>query len=195
MKVENTFIYLIGFSGTGKLTIAKELQKLVPAILVDNHLINNVVFSLIDCDGVTPLPDEVWDYTWQVRDIVLSTIRHLSKPERNFIFTNELIEGSENDAKLFEEIETLATQRRANLFPVRLAISIDELCKRIVSPERKSKLKAIDAHDMRERAAISKVFIPDHPNRIELDVTHLSAVESAKIIASKVRDGLAKQTD
>lgn len=48
MAIENTFIYLMGFAGTGKLTIAKELQKIVPSILVDNHLILNVVFSLIE---------------------------------------------------------------------------------------------------------------------------------------------------
>jgi adenylylsulfate kinase-like enzyme len=33
--IENTFIYLFGFAGAGKLTIAKEIQKHVPCILVD----------------------------------------------------------------------------------------------------------------------------------------------------------------
>lgn len=36
-------LYLIGFAGTGKYTIAKELAK-VGYKLVDNHLINNSIF-------------------------------------------------------------------------------------------------------------------------------------------------------
>jgi shikimate kinase len=51
--MNGALIYLIGFAGCGKLTIAKAIQKKIDCILVDNHLINNVIFSLIDPDGKT----------------------------------------------------------------------------------------------------------------------------------------------
>lgn len=38
-------LYLIGFAGTGKYTIAKELVKFGYKV-IDNHLINNPIFSL-----------------------------------------------------------------------------------------------------------------------------------------------------
>jgi shikimate kinase len=42
-QMRNTMIYLIGFAGAGKFTIAKEICKSAEARLVDNHLINNPI--------------------------------------------------------------------------------------------------------------------------------------------------------
>lgn len=186
MAIENTFIYLIGFAGTGKLTIAKELQKIVPSILVDNHLILNVLFSLIDVDGVTPLPRAVWDNARIVRDVVLDTIRNLSRPNRNFIFTNELREGDTIDLELFEEIAELARDRGASLLPVRLLISPEELCRRIVSEERRAKFKAVDAEKALVRAQQNELLRPPGHQHFDLDVTALAAEESARQIAAEL---------
>ena len=57
----NAVVYLLGPYGVGKLTIAKELCAETAAILVDNHLINNPILSVIGADGVTPLPAQTWD--------------------------------------------------------------------------------------------------------------------------------------
>ncbi len=181
MNIANTIIYLFGHAGCGKLTIAHEIQKLVPAILVDNHFINNIVFSLIDTDGVTPLPKQTWNNVRRVREVVLDTIRDLSHTERNFIFTNELIHGSLEDKDVFNEIATVATQRSAFFFPVRLLISPDELCIRVVSPERKAKLKGIDPVSARKQALEREVLRPSQPY-FEIDITDLSAQKSAREI-------------
>ena len=73
--MNTVILYLIGFAGTGKLTIANEILERSPFLLVDNHFINNVVFSLIDTDGKSPLPPRVWENTRKVRSIVFDTIR------------------------------------------------------------------------------------------------------------------------
>jgi len=177
MPVENTFIYLFAFAGTGKLTIAREIQKKIPAILVDNHLINNVIFSLIDTDGVTPLKPRVWELVDQVRGASLDAIKELAKPGRNFIFTNELLADTE-DWKLFEDIKLLAEHRKANFAPVRLLISSEELCRRIVSDDRKVRLKSISTEEARLKSLKEEVFKPDC-NYYELDVSELTAEEAA----------------
>jgi len=42
-------VHLIGFPGVGKLTIAKEIvRQRSDFVLVDNHLINNPVFSVVN---------------------------------------------------------------------------------------------------------------------------------------------------
>lgn len=184
MKPKNTFIYLIGFPGSGKLTIAKELQKIIPSILVDNHLINNVVFSLIDTDGKTKLPMQVWDHTLAVRKIALATIRDLAKPDRNFIFTNCLREGDAVDRELYEEIVALAQFRSAKLLPVRISISIDELRRRVVSPGRKALLKDINPLGADENSLNSTVLRPD--GCFELNVTELTAVAAAQRIVEEL---------
>lgn len=86
-SITNLFVYLAGFAGTGKLTIARALAGLIGAKVVDNQWINNPIFGLIDPDGVTPLPDGVWAQTAKVREAVLETIATLAKPGTNFVFT------------------------------------------------------------------------------------------------------------
>jgi predicted kinase len=45
--MKNTIVYLIGYAGTGKYTIAREIAGLTGAVIVDNQLINNPVFSVV----------------------------------------------------------------------------------------------------------------------------------------------------
>lgn len=88
--MKNTILYLIGFPGTGKYTIAKEIAALTGARLIDNHLINNPIFSVVRKDGRTELPKETWGYTRQIGDIVREAVVKLAPPEENFIFTNSI---------------------------------------------------------------------------------------------------------
>ena len=78
----------MGFAGTGKYTVGRGLSSLTGAKLVDNHLINNPVFTVLDADGVTPLPAPVWDKVKQIRHIVYDAIRELSPPGLSFIAAN-----------------------------------------------------------------------------------------------------------
>ena len=107
--MNNIILYLIGFAGTGKLTIAKAILERAPFLLVDNHFINNVVFRLIDTDGNGPLPPKVWEHVGKVRSLVFDTMRDLSKPGSNFVLTNELVEGAKEDEQVFQEVKALAT--------------------------------------------------------------------------------------
>jgi predicted kinase len=65
--LKNVIVYLVGFPGTGKLTVARELALLLNARVVDNHWINNPILGLIDSDRVTPFPEDVWDQIAKVR--------------------------------------------------------------------------------------------------------------------------------
>src|SRR4029453_11754794 len=134
--MNNVILYLIGFAGTGKLTIAHAILARAPFLLVDNHFINNVVFRLIDTDGNRPPPPRVWEKVGKVRAIVFDTMRELAQPARNFVLTNELVEGAAKDEKVFQEGRALARARGAAFLPVRLLIAPEELARRVVSPQR-----------------------------------------------------------
>ena len=140
--LSNTILHLIGFAGTGKLTIGREIASLTPEFqLVDNHFVNNVIFSLIHADGKTKLPKEVWDRVGEVRAAVLRTIEELSPSDYSFVFTNQIIGGNEKHEREFERFRAVAETRGALYLPVRLLISPTELCRRITSPDREKSMK------------------------------------------------------
>ena len=145
--MDNIFLYLLGFAGTGKLTIARAFARSIGAKVVDNHWINNPIFGLIDPDGVSPLPDAVWSQTAKVREAVLETIATLAKPGANFVFTHDGIEGERYDEDVLQGIQTTAARRGARLIPVRLVCNEDELVRRIQSGDRAAMLKCTDPAD------------------------------------------------
>jgi tRNA uridine 5-carbamoylmethylation protein Kti12 len=86
----------LGFPGVGKLTIARDLGRRLPARVIDNHWVNNPVLALLDEDGYGKLPEAVWEQTARVRQAILETIATLCDPAANFVFTNA---GTHGDAR------------------------------------------------------------------------------------------------
>jgi hypothetical protein len=190
-RMNGAFIYLIGFAGCGKLTIAKAIQKKLDCILIDNHFINNVIFSLIDPDGKSKLPDKVWENVNKVRSAVFDTIRYVAKPGRTFLFTNELLEGEEYDRTVFAEIAGLARDRNALFLPVRLTISPEELSRRVVSPGRAEQFKEIDPQTSLTKARERQILRLQGSSSLEIDVT---ATPPEDVAAQIIADLKAKQS-
>lgn len=180
--MKNTIIYLLGFPGTGKYTIAKEICKQANVKIVDNHLINNPIFSLIEKDGITPLPEKIWDIIGRVWDAVLETIVTLSPTDYNFVLTNALIDEGKNDRAWFERVKEGAKQRNATFVPVRLHISVEENKRRIVMPDRAERMKDINPENPKRNAENNTVLRTDHPNLLSLDVTDILPDDAAKLI-------------
>ena len=88
--MKNTIVYLLGHPGVGKLTIAKAICAASDVRLLDNHLVNNVVFSLIHADGKTPLPEAIWDSVAGIREIAFGVIESIAPPEFSYVLTNAL---------------------------------------------------------------------------------------------------------
>ena len=80
------FVLLLGYAGSGQLTIARALAPTVDARIVDKHWINNPILSLLGTNGATPNPS-VWDQISKVREAVMETIAGYSPPGLSFIFT------------------------------------------------------------------------------------------------------------
>jgi len=184
--MKNTIVYLIGYAGTGKYTIAREIAALTGVVIVDNHLINNPVFSVVGVDGITPLPAGVWEKIAGIRRIVLDTIAELARPGASFLFTNELYEEMPVDRRLYEDIAILAAKRQALFVPVILHCEPEELYRRVASPERAVRFKLRNADRTRENIRTNRLLHVDHPNCLELDVTYLSPIQAAQAIIAHV---------
>lgn len=187
MEFKNCIIHLIGFAGVGKLTIAKEIVAQSNFKLVDNHLINNPIFSVVEADGLTPLPKTVWEKTRIIRETVFDAILNISPPHFNFVLTNELVEDREGDLVIYKKVEELAHKRGSLFLPIRLVCDEEELCKRVVSEDRKLGFKEIDVDAAHQKSQTFEVLNPNHPNVFTLDVTSLSADNAAVIILDKMK--------
>ncbi len=179
-------IYLLGIPGCGKLTIAHEIAQRLDCIIIDSHYINNVIFRLIDPDGITRLPPKVWEQTAKVRAAVLETVQELSKPGRNFVFTNALFEGVERHQRAFEEVRSVANALDARFIPVRLSILPEEAARRTVSPGRAEALKDINPDEARRAASEAKILRPKEMATLELEVSTLTAQQAAERILAYV---------
>ena len=187
MTPGNTIIYLIGFAGTGKYTIACELAKMTGAKLVDNHLINNPIFSVIEQDGKTKLPLSVWNETAKIRKAVLHAIRTISPPHYSFVFTNELYQDDPDDLRIYRQIARLASARDAAFFPIRLLCNAAELHRRKSTPDRRAHFKEIDVSTIEWLLTHHEVLKINHPNLLTLDVSDITAEQSAGKILAHVR--------
>jgi hypothetical protein len=181
---------LIGFSGTGKLTVAKALRSLLmeqgmTVRLVDNHYVNNPIFGLVENDGVRSLPDGTWDRVGEVRDAIVRTVETLSPHDWSFIFTNDLTDSPEERAWV-DRLVAVAHTRGARFVAVRLLCEVEELCRRIASPERRVLMKSTDPDWIRARAATQQVLDPGLPSTLTLDITSMSPDEAAGRIFSHV---------
>lgn len=184
--LENTMVVLIGFAGTGKYTIGRELCERTGARLVDNHLINNPIFKVVNADGVTPLPAGVWDKVKEIRATVYQAISELSPPEMGFVFTMELRQSNPLDLLAFQDLELLAVARQSRFVPIRLICGVEELCRRVVDPEREAMLKEISPELARKKMAEDSVLNVPHPNQRTLDVTKRTASGSVDAILDEV---------
>jgi len=182
--VTPAIVHLIGFPAAGKYTVAQELAHRANThlVVIDNHFTANVIFGVIDIDGVKPVPDEVWDRVEEVREAVFTTIETLSPPEWSFVFTNVLTEGEPRDAAAVTRLNELATTTNRRYAPVRLHCHVDELVNRIVSEERKRRLKWIDPDGVRRYATERELINVDAYDPLDLDVTHSSPENTAATI-------------
>lgn len=180
--MNNTIIYLIGHYGVGKLTTARAICSATDARLFDNHLANNVIFSLIRADGKTPLPEGVWDLIGVIRDQAFRAIETLTPPDTSFVLTNCLLESDPGDRAAYEKVRAVAA-RRGNVFvPVLLTASDAAHAARVGAPEREQRLKHTDVDSAWRKRQAEPLLRVDHPNRIDLDTTTLPPDQTARLI-------------
>ena len=184
--LENTIVALVGFAGTGKYTIGRELCERTGARLIHNHLINNPIFTVVGADGVTRLPAGVWDRVREIRATVYQAIRELSPPEMSFVITMELRESNALDHLAFADLVELAIARQSRFVPIRLICGVDELCRRVADPGRVAMLKEISPELARKKSLEDEVLNVPHPNLRTLDVTKRTASGSVDAILDEI---------
>jgi shikimate kinase len=185
-ELNNTIIYLIGVPAVGKYTTARAIARFTGAKLVDNHLINNPIFSVGRYDGTDrlPFPRGGWKYTGRIRRAVLAFIREFGHPDESYIFTNVL---ASDETGAFGQIERLARSRRALFVPVWLKCSARELKKRKATPQRRKMMKEVELSNIRYWTKEFRELDVAHSNRLDIDNSHLKPAQTARLILEHIR--------
>ncbi|KFC65717.1 hypothetical protein FF80_02785 [Devosia sp. LC5] len=185
--MNNTIVHLIGYPGVGKLTVARELCALTNAKLLDNHLILNTIFGLIEADGKTPIPDPIWDQIDIIRDATFRAIELAAKPARSFVLTNVLTDEEPLDREIYQRVVVLAERRQALFVPIILVADTDEILRRIPSADRAANLKHIDVPGSKAFMAENSVLTVDHPNTATFDTTGTAPADTAAAIVTHIK--------
>ena len=185
MPSNNPLVYLFGYPGVGKNTIAREMEIQSDLIAVQNHLISNAFRHIMrkqeraDYPRLEPLVKHHTMKAWlNVLDFIDGAI-----PERGLIFTSVLYDDPDR-IEYFDYIREWARHRSREFYPIRLNCSVDETIRRAQSPDRDVEFKLTDAATLQNILATNDLLTPPDKNFLDLDITQLSPVAAAqKILA------------
>ncbi|MGL9717425.1 MAG: AAA family ATPase [Wolbachia sp.] len=184
--MSRTLIYLIGFPGSGKLTTAKELCKIIDAVIVSNNLFNSIIFEVVELRN-SEVTDDLWEKIFAVRENMLAMLREHHIKSKHYIFTNELIDGDPYDQKLHKSVVNLSKKMGVEILPVVLHCNSEELVKRVQSEERHQENKITDSDFAMKKIKGKRLFAPE--GSFEIDNSSLSAKEVAERIVKKMKNG------
>ncbi|KAL2756389.1 hypothetical protein ACRALDRAFT_1070554 [Sodiomyces alcalophilus JCM 7366] len=176
------FVYINGYPGVGKLTIAKELCKLLPkAKVVSNHLLIDPAAAIFDRSA------EEYQPLRQVlrREILKSIATAKSTRDVAWIFTDQQSSGKLARA-CARDYQEAAALHGSPFISVVLHCSLEENLRRASGGDRGngSNAKLTDLDTLRSIREREDIFHFGGDCELVLDVTHLSASEAAnKIIA------------
>lgn len=180
-------INLNGWPGVGKLTVARELSKLIDATVLDNHTILNVG-SAVAGEG----SPEFYAVVRAVRAVAFDAILRLPTGVP-VILTNLVARGGTSGflEENWQSVVALARARKCDLFSVILTCSAVEIARRIASPDRGLAGKIQDAASLSELMETRTLFDDGAKFRVRIDNSNLSPAETAARIRAWIR-GLAK---
>lgn len=180
----NALIYLFGYPGVGKNTIAEAIERKTSMVAIQNHLISNAFRHVLSHQKPVQYKEVehlVKHHTMRAWLNFLDFVE-AATPNQGLIFTSVLYQDDPDRVEYFEFIEQWALRQNRALIPVRLTCSIEELQKRVQSPEREGSLKLTDPDIVLKLTNKHQLMTPQTADFLDLDVTHISPEQAADLI-------------
>ena len=172
-KITKLFIYMIGFSGSGKLSTAVELSHMINASIVSSSF-----------PYINKLYNNIFEHTKEIEhntmQIMLKIIEIYPKKSQNYIFFSEL---TKDDMRMYYELVNLSIKMKTRILPVVLKCSTSILYNRLESKKRNGYRQFSSYKNFTERLKNKDLFIP--PNSLEIENSSMSIQEVAKEIINQ----------
>ncbi|KAF5712160.1 ribose 5-phosphate isomerase A [Fusarium mundagurra] len=178
------FVYINGYPGIGKLTIAKELQQYLPDSKVyHNHLLIDPIDALVErsSPGYHEMRTDLRRYV--LNEIATSEYTK----DITWVFTDarETSAAGEMGAK---DYEAAASKRGVSFISIVLECEIEENIRRAINPTRVASVgaKLTDENILRPILEKETIYRFGNETELVLDVTKLSSKEAALRIKEHV---------
>lgn len=178
----NPLIYLFGYPGVGKNTIARAIENRTEFLAIQNHLLSNALRRAISLqpsenyEQVEPLLKHHTMKSWvNFLEFVAAAV-----PNQGLIVTSVLYENDPDKVEFFDLVKSWAESQGRVFLPVRLVCSPDEMARRIESPSRDIQYKLTDRTILKNIINNNTLLQPE--NCLEVDVTALTANEASEKI-------------
>jgi chloramphenicol 3-O-phosphotransferase len=120
-------VFIHGAPATGKLTVAKELLKVVAGRLLENHAAIDFARTIFDFGA-----PGFWELIHDVRLAAIAAAARQDVP----LIAMTFCYSHPNDLRYFEQFESLMREERGELLPVYLHCSDQEIARRIGNADR-----------------------------------------------------------
>jgi broad-specificity NMP kinase len=179
------FIYINGYPGVGKLSIARALLLLVrqPAKLVDNHLLIDPVAALFDRSSPDYQP-----LRQAFRETLLSAIVGSAELRNTTIIFTDSQSSNDAGSAVAREYQDAAKRRGSVFLSFRLECDLEENFLRATSPGRTTgeTTKLCDTTIIQHIRETEDIFSFGGEDEDTIDVTSLSKEETAKDISNSI---------
>ncbi len=185
-QITGFFVYIIGFSGSGKLSTAIELSNMIDALIVNSNFSNNTQVCSI-YDNVfehNHIPKEVQDRIYNIAQIMLQAIEAYLIHSKNYIFIDELMKNNDHNTKMYNSVAELSKRMNTQILPIVLRCDLLTLQKRIKLKRQRENKKATNISSIIENFRTYDSFIP--PNAIEIENSNMNIKEVAEKITSQM---------
>jgi hypothetical protein len=178
-------IFLHGFPGVGKLTVARELATLTGFKLFHNHLTVDLVTSVFDfgSEQFVELREKIW----------LEVFSEAAETDLTGLIFTFAYDRTVSDS-FIGKVQSIVESSGGTVLFVELTCSREELERRLTSPTRQEfgKLTSLELfRELGDAGAFKDFGIPS--SRFTLDITTLSPNEAARLVVKELdlqdRDG------
>lgn len=153
-------VYLIGPQDLGKHAIAQALGRHHYKV-IDNHLIDTPILSLVTRNSGDPIPEEAWHAIRQIRQ---ATLEFMAQDTRSHYVLTNALHHTGSDRHLYTEVKKAAEIRQSIFMPIQLTRA--------------------HTQDPIEALPIT------HPNLRTLDITALTPTEAANTLLEWIKETL-----
>ena len=176
----NLIVHINGWPGCGKLTIARILAKNLAGKLLDNHTLLNPAEALFDRGN--PLHGSL---RMAVR---AATLDHAAQLREGLaLVLTDALSDDPTDQAMFNDYRVLAARRQARLVSVVLECEHEENVRRLASAGRAELYKLTRPDFLAELRTKYRLLRPPGIECIEIDISRMSAAETAATIEAALR--------